>query len=207
MWRWTLPLTIIMLMIAGAGLTGAAAQDDSQDPVAMLKIRDARIQKLIASADTSSAAVKEELKKIINQAIDFHELSKRALGKYWNDRTAEEQQEFIDVFRQLIRNSSVRKLDIYKADKIEYDPPRTRGGMISVRSVAHKKDSSMEVVYRMHEVDGALKIYDLVVDDVSTARNYRDGFYRKLAKTPFPEMLDELRDRLDTGSDDGADTL
>ena len=113
----------------------------------------------------------------------------------------------MDVFRQLIRNSSVRKLDVYKADRVEYDPPTFRGPLATVRMVAHKKDSSMEVEYRLHPVNGEWRIYDLVVDDVSTARNYRDGFYRKLAKTSFADMMVELRGKLTEGTDQGADTL
>jgi len=200
-------LLAALAMMSGAEAPAAAQDADGAALLAKLKERDATVQTLVATADTSSTEVKEKLKEIINGVIDFDELSKRALGKHWRERTEAEQADFVEVFRQLIRNSSVRKLDIYKADRVEYEEPTFRRGIASIRTVAHKKDSQMEVVYQLHQVDGEWLVYDLVVDEVSTARNYRDGFYKKLAKTPFSDMMVELREKLDEGTDEGAETL
>ena len=69
------------------GVTAGQAQEGKPatalpDPVPMLKQRDAQVEKLIAGADTSSKAVKEQLKEILNGVMDFEELLNRALGKY-----------------------------------------------------------------------------------------------------------------------------
>jgi len=54
----------------------------------------------------------------------------------------------------------------------------------------------VEIVYEMHLVDGAWRAYDMVIDGASTARNYRDSFYRQISRTSYAEMVQRLNDRL-----------
>ena len=63
-----------------ATAVGATAEDD--DPIAFLKSHDAEVQAILAEAPTDSLppAVREEIKKHINAAFDFRELSRLALG-------------------------------------------------------------------------------------------------------------------------------
>ena len=189
----------IKALFAGVCLAAApvSAQDDTAHVIAKLKQRDAEIKKYIdAAADTADAAFKEKLKIIINQDFDFQELSRRALGRYWKERTEPEQGEFVDVFGQIVRNSSVRKLDVYKADRIDYGEPSLRRSILTVPTVVFKKDASVEVEYKLHQVDGVWQVYDLVIDGVSTARDYRDAFYKEIRKNGYDVMLGKLKDRL-----------
>ena len=48
----------------------------------------------------------------------------------------------------------------------------------------------------MHEVGGEWKAYDIVIDGASTARNYRDSFYKQIAKSSYKEMFDKLVTKL-----------
>ena len=191
--------TILMALFTGACFTAApaSAQDDTAQVIAKLKQRDAEIKQYIdAAADTSEASYKEELKIIINRDFDFHELSRRALGRYWKERTEPEQGEFVDVFGQIVRNSSVRKTDVYKADRIDYGEPTLRRSILTIPTEVFKKESSIEIEYKLHQVDGVWQVYDLVIDGVSTARDYRDAFYKEIRKNGYDIMLGKLKDRL-----------
>lgn len=190
-------LLTVALVIPSADL---AAQGD-QTPVEVIRSRNEAVRAILeASPGDVDSATKEKLKDLINGLMDFRELSTRALGKYWDQRTDEEKARFVDVFQQLIRNSSVKKLEVYRADSVRYAEPRRRGDLASVTTTAFKDRKQVEIVYQMHRVDGEWKAYDMVIDGASTVRNYRDAFYKEIAKSSYAEMYAKLVQRLEEES-------
>jgi phospholipid transport system substrate-binding protein len=187
---------MLMLIMPVSSITGFA----QESPVAIIRERNQKVEEILESAgDTINDATRDELKDVINSIIDFRELSRIALGKYWDDRSDQEKNDFVDVFEQLIRNSSVKKLEVYKADRIEYDDAELRSQRAFVRTRAYKNKKEVEVLYKMHEVDGEWKVYDLEIDGLSTARNYRDSFYKQISKTSYREMYEKLLAKLEEG--------
>jgi phospholipid transport system substrate-binding protein len=166
-------------------------------PVEILKARNQAVEEILqASGDTVTAETKERLKEIINGILDFEELSRLSLGKYWKERTEQEKKDFVNVFQQLIKNSSVKKLEIYKADRLVYEEPEINGTKAKVTTIAYKKRKQVEIVYKMHKVNGTWLVYDMEIDGVSTARNYRESFYKQIAKSSYKEMYEKLVKRL-----------
>src|SRR3990172_9497523 len=141
----------------------------SESPLELVKSRNQRVEKIVTEAgENVNNATKEQLKDVINSFIDFRELSRLALGKYWQERTEKEKNDFVNVFQQLIRNSSVKKLEVYKADKMVYQEPNVVGDKAEVTTVAYKDRKQVEVLYKLHLVDGEWKVYDMAIDGVST---------------------------------------
>lgn len=168
-----------------------------KSPVEILKTRNQAVEEILrASDDNVSPETKEKLKEIINGIMDFNELSRLSLGKYWDRRTEQEKKDFVNVFSQLIRNSSVKKLEIYKADRLVYEEPEIKGTKAKVTTIAYKKRKQVEIVYKMHKVDDQWLVYDMEIDGVSTARNYRDSFYKQIAKSSYKEMYNKLVKKL-----------
>ena len=167
----------------------------------MLKARNQTVEKILQdSGDDVSDSTREELKDIINGIMDFREFCKIALGKHWKDRTEQEKQDFVNVFQQLIRNSSVKKLGVYKADRMDYEEPEISGLKAKVLTVAYKKRKQVEILYKMHKVNEQWKVYDMEIDGVSTARNYRESFYKQIAKSSYQEMYNKLVNKLEKKS-------
>ncbi|MFQ5890540.1 MAG: phospholipid-binding protein MlaC [Gemmatimonadota bacterium] len=181
------------LLLCSTSIPSGSSAAGPQSPVEVIRARNSAVEKILeSSGDELSADAKEKLKDIINGLMDFRELSRRALAKHWEERTEEERTEFVDVFRQLIRNSSVKKLSIYRADSVTYAEPTIRGDKADVTTIAYKGRKTVEIVYRMHKVGGAWKAYDMVIDGASTARTYRDSFYKEIAKSSYREMYEKL---------------
>ncbi len=180
-------------MVAGLLLGLAGPGMAQQGPAEVIRSRNVAVEKILdAAGDPVTEATRERLKDVINGFIDFTELSKRALGKHWEERTATERQEFIEVFRTLVRNSSVRKLEVYEADRMDYPPAEVTGAMAKVTTIAHKGTKAVTITYLMHKVGNEWKAYDVVIDGASTARNYRDSFSREIAKTSYRDMYERL---------------
>ena len=53
----------------------------------------------------------------------------------------------------------------------------------------------MSVNYRLHQVQGEWKIYDVVVDDISIIANYRSQFSRILSRGSFDDLLKRLKEK------------
>lgn len=195
-------LLAVPALSAGTPATGPvpdrARAMQAAPPLEVVRERNRKIQRIVESAgDPLSDATRERLKDVINGLIDFRELSRRALGKHWDDRTAEEKREFVEVFRQLIRNSSVKKLGIYRADSLTYRPARVEGDEATVTTIAHKGRKTVEIVYGMHRTEDGWRVHDTVIDGASTVRTYRDSFYREIAQTSYRDTYQRLVQKLE----------
>ena len=188
-------MIIILILLQSFHVSGLAAVEES--PVEIIKNRNKTVEEIIGNKDEVKGEAKERLKDIINSFMDFNELSRLALGKYWKERTKQEKGDFVNVFQQLIRNSSVKKLEIYQADRMVYEEPEINGSKAKVTTIAYKKRKQFEITYKMHKVDNEWKTYDMEIDGVSTARSYRDSFYKQIAKTSYKEMYDKLVKKLE----------
>ena len=103
-------IIVIIISLQSFQVSGIAAVEES--PVEIIKNRNKTVEEIIGNKDEVKGETKERLKDIINSFMDFNELSRLALGKYWKERTKQEKRDFVNVFQQLIRNSSVKKLEI-----------------------------------------------------------------------------------------------
>ena len=56
----------------------------------------------------------------ISSLFDFTEMSRRALGRHWADRTAGERDEFVRLFTDLMARSYIGKMDRYAGEAIAY---------------------------------------------------------------------------------------
>lgn len=190
-----LSMISILILVQSFQVSGIAAVEES--PVEIIKNRNKTVEEIIGNKDEVKGETKERLKDIINSFMDFNELSRLALGKYWKERTKQEKRDFANVFQQLIRNSSVKKLEIYRADRMVYEEPEINGSKAKVTTIAYKKRKQFEITYKMHKVDNEWKTYDMEIDGLSTARSYRDSFYKQIAKTSYKEMYDKLVKKLE----------
>ena len=194
LWRGGAAL-LTMTMLWGILPEAGTAQES---PDAVVRERNQLVKNALDEAgDPVSDEIREELKDVINGLIDFQELSRRALRRHWEARTPEERTQFVEVFRALVRNSSVQKLEVYSVDSTTYHAPETEGDQSRVVTVAHENGKQVEIVYLMHRVEAEWRAYDVVIDGSSTLRTYQDSFQREIKSTSYEEMYDRLVERLE----------
>ncbi|MBW8890313.1 MAG: ABC transporter substrate-binding protein [Fibrobacteres bacterium] len=180
-----------------AGVTAFAANPG--DPVAIIKKKDAELQKMLRDKGAS----KDRLKVLINGIFDFEELGKRALGpETWKTMTPDQQKRFVKAFREMVENASVRKLEAYESDSSTYEAPEIANGKASVTAHVWNKGTESVVTYKLLAEDSTWKAWDLIIDDLSTARNYGDQF-KTILKT---SNIDGLIAKLEKKANEGGDT-
>ena len=137
-----------------------------------------------------------EIRRAADSLFDFSEMSRRALGRHWADRTAAERDEFVRLFTDLIARSYIGKIDRYAGEAIAYTGERVDGDEASVRSqVGTAKGSQIPVEYRLHRVNESWSAYDVFIENVSLVGTYRSQFDRIIKAESFADLLRRLREK------------
>lgn len=184
----------LFVLVACLSLLAFAAED----PVAAIKKKDAELQTLVKKS-SHSAKEKERIKALLGDSFDFGLLAKKSLSaKDWDAQDAASQEKFVAEFKRMVRNSSAKRLELYKADSTIYEPAKMKKDD-EARVVAHLWNKGKETVleYKMSLVDGKWMAWDLVIDDLSTARNYKDQFSQILKTKSFADLIDIISKKAD----------
>jgi len=139
---------------------------------------------------------REKLKQVISQRFDFPEMAKRALGPEWRRRSPEEQKEFVKLFTALLEQAYLDKIESYNGEKVQYLREQEDNNSAEVATkIVDNKGREFSVNYRLHNVNGDWKVYDVVIEDISLVNNYRAQFNRVLAKGSFEELLKRMKEK------------
>ena len=170
----------------------------AEDPVNAVKKKDAELQTLLKKS-SRNAKETERVKSLLNDSFDFALLAKKSLSKGdWEKQDAASQEKFVAEFQRMVRNSSAKRLELYRADSTIYEPAKMKG-TDEARVVAHLWNKGKESVleYKMSLVNGNWKAWDLVIDDLSTARNYKEQFGQILKTKSFAELIEIISKKAD----------
>ena len=194
---------ITFLLLFTAAVPGAMAQQDSAEIRQLLEQRDQEIKDLLGPKGTEyTQQQRQKLKDIINGIIDYRAMAQYALQDTYDTLSTDPREEFVDLFSTIIRDQSLNKLDIYRAD-VQYQSITVDGNQATVKTLATLEDVRTPVTYQMsYEAEGEggsegrqWVVTDMVIDDVSTAGSYRRQFQNIIRKRGFDSLMETLRKR------------
>jgi|SRR6056297_74248 len=185
----TLLFSMVLFLNVGFAQNGA---DDIQQ---MLNERDAEIKELLGpKGNEYTQEQRDRLKNIINGVIDFRSMSETALGETFTEISEEEREEFVSLFSTIIRDNSLNRLDIYRAE-VTYNDISVENGTAEVKTMAQMDNVRTSVDYDMELQNGEWQITDMIIDDVSTAESYHRQFQSIIRQRGFDALLESLRRR------------
>lgn len=136
------------------------------------------------------------LKKAIDVIFDYSEMSKRSLGRHWNERTPAEKKQFVELFATLLENSYADKIESYNNEKIEYVKEEGDNSFSEVRSrILTPSQDYFSLDYRLMNENGKWMVYDVVIEGVSLVSNYRSQFNNIISERGYGELLKKLENR------------
>jgi phospholipid transport system substrate-binding protein len=159
----------------------------------------AALQDPAYQGDDHRQARVEKVKEILLPQFDSAEIAKRTLGPYWRDRTDAQRKEFTQLFIQLIEKTYSGALDRYNSEvQFFYDQERVDGDFAEVdtRVFDPVQNKTYSINYHLHKVDGKWLIYDIVAENVSLVRNYRNQFNRILSKSSYEDLVQTIQAKL-----------
>ena len=134
----------------------------------------------------------------IEKVFDFTELSKRALGRDWKKMSAEQQTEFVKLFKELLQGVYANQLLSYSDQKVIFEKETMlKKGRAEVQSFLQTSDGKkIPLFYRLTDKSGSWKVYDVIIEGVSMVKNYRTQFRKILAKDSPDKLLEILRNKV-----------
>ena len=139
---------------------------------------------------------REELKKVIYQRFDFTEMARRSLGPEWRRHTPEEQKEFVKLFTDLLERAYLKQIESYNDQKVRYLNEREDSSYAEVDTkIVDNRRQEFSVNYRLDNVNGDWKVYDVVIEDISLVNNYRVQFSHVLASSSYQELVHRMKDK------------
>jgi phospholipid transport system substrate-binding protein len=187
-------LSAVWLSAVGPATAGEPTEVVRQITDQVLKIlEDPQFQ-----APNRQAERQERLHKIAEQAFDWQEMARRALAVHWRERTPQEQQEFVKLFRDLVEGTYINRLEnaIQEKREIQYVGEQVDGSRVAVKTqVVTRRNQQVPIEYRLHRVDGRWLIYDVLVEGISLVNNYRSQFNRIITSSSYNDLVQKMRAR------------
>jgi phospholipid transport system substrate-binding protein len=138
----------------------------------------------------------DQLRQVIQPKFDFTEMAKRSLGANWQRRNAEEQREFVRAFTELLENAYADSIDSYDGDKVVFTNETQDKEYAEVNTkIVSKKAEEFSVNYKLHQVSGSWKVYDVVIENISIVNNFRSQFNRVIAKSSYEDLLRTMKEK------------
>jgi phospholipid transport system substrate-binding protein len=141
-----------------------------------------------------------ERRRILWEEISFifnmEEMAKRSLGRYWKERTPEERKEYVELFTVLVKNTYLKNTDTYSGEKVLLLNESQDEGYHKVQTkFITSTAKEIAVDFSLINNNGKLQIYDVNIEGVSLVNNYRSQFNDFLLKSPFKELVKNMREK------------
>jgi phospholipid transport system substrate-binding protein len=149
-------------------------------------------------APNRHAERQERLHKIAEQVFDWQEMARRALAVHWRERTPQEQQEFVRLFRDLVEGTYINRLEsaIQEKREIQYVGEQVDGSRAAVKTnVVTRRNQQVPIDYRLQKADGRWLIYDVLVEGISLVNNYRSQFNRIITSSSYNDLVQKMKNR------------
>ncbi len=136
---------------------------------------------------------RRKLEQVIGNRFSYEEMAKRALGAPWKELNEAERKEFVELFQRLLSKSYAGKIEGYSGEQIQYLNERHADEYAEVRTKIVSGKTEIPLDYRLLQIAGDWRVYDVVVDGVSLVNNYRGQFTKIIRESSYKGLVEQLR--------------
>lgn len=192
------------VVAVSVALLMAPAPSRAGEPTDQIRGAIDRVLEILKKKDLQAKEKRAErrtlLREEISKAFDFDEMAKRSLGPAWRQRTPEERKEYVALFRQVLENSYLGKVEAYQGEKIRYVKDSVAEGRFAAVEtlIVTGKGQEIPLNYRLVKEKSEWRVYDVVIEEISLVNNYRSQFAAILQRSSFQDLLARLREMIKT---------
>ena len=158
---------------------------------------DRLLRKKLPADSPEEKAVKEQVKTLAGQLLDYGELTKRALGEHWDKMKPAQRTEFVHTLRDVIERNYVKQLRTNLNYTVVYGDEEIDGAEAKVTTTiklqTKGKATDALIEYRMLKTKDSWMVYDVITDELSLVRNYRSQFQRIINQSGYDGLLDKMK--------------
>jgi phospholipid transport system substrate-binding protein len=139
----------------------------------------------------------KRLRPILERFFNFESLTRRALGPGWKELNSEQQKKATQLFSEIIIRSYTSRFDPNSEVDVQFSRSVDMGnGRKEVPAVARYQGNAVSVAYRVEPGPEGWRVYDVVIEGVSMASNYRSQFDSIRQKGGPAAVLHAMEDKL-----------
>lgn len=137
------------------------------------------------------------LRPTLEKFFNFESLTRKALGIGWKDLNPEQQKKAVRLFSEIIIRSYTSRFDPNSQVDIQFAKSLDLGeGRKEVPATAKYQGNSVAVSYRVENGPEGWRVYDVIIEGVSLASNYRSQFDSIRQKGGPDSLIKSMEDKL-----------
>jgi phospholipid transport system substrate-binding protein len=142
---------------------------------------------------------------IAYEILDFREVARRSLGRYWQPLSEAQHTEFVGLFGDLLERSYISKIELYDGEQIMYSGERVAGDLATVSTkIFIKNGTEVPVDYRLFKRGDRWMIYDISIEGISLVSNYRTQFNRIIQTDGYNSLIEKMKSKQTQFADEDA---
>ena len=146
--------------------------------------------------ESSQKERRDRLRQVIFARFDFAEMAQRSLGPEWRRRSPAEQQEFVNLFTDLLQENYIGTIESYNGDKVIYNRELQDQNNAEVQTtLTTRSEAAYSINYRLRLVGKDWKVYDVVIENISLVNNYRSQFSRVISRSSYEELVRTMKEK------------
>jgi len=193
----SLAMCMVFLLVAGQWQIGRSADDN---PLAAVKASVQEILRILKDPELGVPARKEERQKqvvaVVDNAFDFREMAQHTMAGHWEKQTPAEQDRFVELFSQLVKNRYIDKIDNYTGQEVVFTKERVQGDKALIYSTLVDKGTDIPIIYRLFKKGDTWLVFDLKIENVSLVANYREDFFSIIKKDGYNALVKRMEEKL-----------
>lgn len=191
---------LVAALVGAAMMAGvAAAAPTSEQARGLVEEVGTDVIEILSDQDLGADEKLARLVDLLEGPIDIDLVARLILGRHWRTASAEQQQEYLDLFRAYALDSIASKLNLYEGQSFDVTSAKVlneRDALVNMRIVSDDRPP-LKVDWRLREIDGALVAIDVIVENVSLVVTQRSEFSSVVERQGMDGLLAELRSRID----------
>jgi phospholipid transport system substrate-binding protein len=130
--------------------------------------------------------------------FDWEEMARRALAHAWEQRAPEEKKQFVSLFRDLLKNSYVGRIESYAGEEVVFEGEKIvdKYAIVKTKVVSTAKNEGLPVFYRLKKKNGEWLVYDIIIEGVSIVKNYYAQFQDVLKRSSYETLVQKLKEKI-----------
>jgi phospholipid transport system substrate-binding protein len=126
-----------------------------------------------------TAGGKAEFRRILSEGFDIRTIGRFVLGRYWNEASESQRQEYLSLFQTMIVETYSRRFEGYSGETLVVKSTRAvgdRGDTMVQTEINQISGPPVGVDWRVRRSDRGYRVVDVIVANVSMSVTQRDEF-------------------------------
>jgi phospholipid transport system substrate-binding protein len=182
--------------VAGAPVWAATASD----PKSFIDNLGASVLDIIRSPNLSQAERRDRFLTLFSDNFDVPTIGRFVAGRYWNRASPEDQQKYLDTFRNYVAAIYADQFSHYQGEGFKTTAARqlSEGENLVSAQIERPNQPPISVQFRVKGSSGSFKIDDVTVENVSLIVTKRDEFSSILEQSGLKGATDRMQAALKT---------